>query len=227
MTEHKLNTIIVIFYFNQQQRLSVQMKAIKKKVAETKSAARKAREDQIIEDIKRRLKAKNTHQAPDDRAIEEIIRDEIENLADDDVIFTPKKQKTWSGRADGWEAVARYAQEHSDYRAFTDFPDYFISGNVKANKMRLKRWKDSVEKNIQYRRYRSPAYGEVIDRELLEKFNIRRNAGLEVDDVSLRLMLIEILEIHGLTQLLHENGGPHIFGSGWASRFYKRHNISI
>ena len=50
-------------------------------------------------------------------------------------------------------------------------------------------------------------------------------AGLPVDDVSLRFLLVPILQANDLSDLLIENGGKFLYQHGWAARFWKRHNL--
>ena len=218
---HKLNVLI------DQRKLLNRMEMTMQKEMDVKEAARKKREDQIVEDIKRRLVASKSPHTPDDRTLEQRIRDEIQQIAPGDCdIFIPKKVKVWKGRADGWKSVAEYAIQHGDNKAMSDFPEYFTGAPYATSKMRLLRWKRDFSENKTPTRHRAPAYGEIIDLQLLEQFDIRRAAGLALDDHTLRLMLLPLLENHGLTGLLKENDGPNTFGSSWARRFYKRHNIS-
>jgi hypothetical protein len=191
---------------------------------------RSKREDQIVADIKRRLEASTQRTAPDTRSLEEMIRDEIEQLAGDDGdIFIPKKAKTWHGRPDGWKMVASYAQEHGYKRCIADFPEYFEGVKYNSQVSRIERWKKDLQNkkgDEKVHCQQPPSYGNVIDQKLVEVFDTRRAAGLSIDDVSLKQLLIPLLHEAGLTGLMKENGGYCTFGRGWAYRFYKRNNIT-
>jgi hypothetical protein len=122
--------------------------------------------------------------------------------------------------------VARYAMEHGDIGAIEAFPDHFKNVNQHSALMQISRWKKCVREGKILPYVRPPAYGNIIDVELAEQFDIRRAAGLDVDDASLRRMLIPLLNKYGMSKLLKENGGKYCFNHSWAVRFFKRHNIS-
>ena len=73
---------------------------------------------------------------------------------------------------------------------------------------------------------KAPAYGDDIDVKLLEEVKGRMATGLPVDDVTLRCLLLTLLKEHDKCHLLTANGGSYDFEHGWASRFWKRHNIT-
>ena len=73
--------------------------------------------------------------------------------------------------------------------------------------------------------FKAPSYGNKIDLLLLEDVKARMLAGLPVDDVSLRFLLVPILQANDLSDLLIENGGKFLFQHAWAARFWKRHNL--
>jgi hypothetical protein len=218
---HELNSII------SQQKLLIQMEEAEKEKEVKRKAAQEKTKESIVATILRRLEAAKTPKEPDTRTMSEKILDEIDLLADAEMdIFIPQKRKVWNGRGDGWKAVAEYAQTYGDDRTIRDFPEMFLNCKPNAAKMRLFRWKKDLGRKKNPTRHRPPDYGDVVDEQLLQKFDIRRTAGLAVDDVTLHFMLRELLQEHGLTGLLKENGGKNTFGRAWAYRFFKRHNIS-
>lgn len=70
-----------------------------------------------------------------------------------------------------------------------------------------------------------PSYGKEIDLQLLNDCHLTREAGLAVDDIVLRRLLVVRLNDAGKQGDLKENGGPYHYGHSWAVRFYKRHNL--
>ena len=50
-------------------------------------------------------------------------------------------------------------------------------------------------------------------------------ADAAADDVSLRFLLVPILQANDLSDWLIENGGKFLFQHGWAASFWKRHNL--
>jgi hypothetical protein len=90
----------------------------------------------------------------------------------------------------------------------------------------LKQWLlDYRAKKVSHLTIRAPTYGNDIDALLLTECKARMAAGLPMDDVMLRIMLIGLLALHNKTDLLVENGGKYSFQHGWACRFWKRHNL--
>jgi hypothetical protein len=90
----------------------------------------------------------------------------------------------------------------------------------------LKTWsRDLRENKGGLKGKRAPAYGFTIDLLLLKEVRERMATHLPVDDVTLRTLLVHLLEVHGRLDLMTENGGAHLFLHGWAGRFWKRHNL--
>ena len=76
-----------------------------------------------------------------------------------------------------------------------------------------------------YFQHKAPAYGNIIDLLLLAEVKSRIEAGLPVDDTSLRLLLVGLLEENGKSYLLVENNGKFSFEHGWTCRFWKWHKL--
>ena len=77
-----------------------------------------------------------------------------------------------------------------------------------------------------YFQRQAPAYGNIIDLLSLAEVKSRIEAGLPVDDTSLRLLLVGLLlEENDKSYLLVENNGKFNFEHGWACRFWKRHKL--
>ena len=77
-----------------------------------------------------------------------------------------------------------------------------------------------------YFQRQAPAYGNIIDLLSLAEVKSRIEAGLPVDNTSLRLLLVGLLlEENDKSYLLVENNGKFSFEHGWACRFWKRHKL--
>jgi hypothetical protein len=73
---------------------------------------------------------------------------------------------------------------------------------------------------------KAPAYGNEIDQKLLCEVKVIMASGLPIDDSTSRMMLMTLLRNNDKCHLLMDNGGDYDFQHGWASRFWKRHNIA-
>ena len=219
---HKLNVLI------EHRKMLVNDKERARIDEEIRIRTQKEIAQQIVEDKARRAAAKSARNGPDKRSIEEIIRDNIAIITgvEAEDTYQPKKAKTWTERPDGWKVVAEYAIEHGDNKTLKDFPEFFRDANLGAAIMRLRRWKLNNLKKTEPRKQRPPAYGDQVEKELLEGFDQRRLIGLPVDSFSLRNILIPLLEKHGMIGLLKENGGSCTFQQSWANRFCRRNEIS-
>ena len=92
----------------------------------------------------------------------------------------------------------------------------------------LRKWSKDFNSKVltkAYFQHKAPAYGNIIDLLLLAEVKSRIEAGLPVDDTSLRLLLVGLLEENGKSYLLVENNGKFSFEHGWACRFWKRHKL--
>jgi hypothetical protein len=97
--------------------------------------------------------------------------------------------------------------------------------------MRMRRWKEDFEKELRggakIDKVSHPAYGEKIDKLLVEKMKERISAGVSVDSFIAREHLLVLLKDHNKTALLRENGGSNTFGVAWAHRFFKRNHLPV
>ncbi len=74
---------------------------------------------------------------------------------------------------------------------------------------------------------RKPAYGDVVDKAVLERANDRMAGGLKVDSIELRRLLVVELQRTNQSGLLVENDGDYLFGESWSQRFFARHNLVV
>ena len=135
-------------------------------------------------------------------------------------------KKVWTKRPASWILIAEEAELNGNHASLQKFKADFEGMSDFAAYRRLYKWKKDV-KNHKPPSYstRIPSYGKVIDDNLLKDFQGARSKGILVGDELLRQYLMVHLAEANLNTLLIENGGKHTFGTSWASRFCKRHNV--
>ncbi len=184
-------------------------------------------ENKRAEDTERRVRAKIDTEAGKKAAIrtdEEVARDAIAmegEWSDEEKVFIPPT-KLWNRRPPHWRSVGQYALKNGVGKTFIDHMDDFTCSRETALHQ-IYRWMHDVKTNKVPTIARAPIYGTTIDNELLDSFKTRQVAGLSVNCIDLRLLLLPILEKHGKSALAEK---PNSFGSSWAKRFFKRHKIS-
>ena len=209
--------------------------------AEVEAEERKEREVEIARrnderkaiDKKRRIDARNAGIAVDKRSEEEKVQDEIDGFAEDipDLLIPEEKEYTKRvRRPENWEDIAFDAQVYGNEAALRNFPAAFAGASSTATYQRLNQWKNDIKNNKVFTKkigFNLPTYGTEIDLQLLADCGTTRDAGLPIDDVILRRLLVVRLLAAGKEGLLKENGGKFSYGHSWAMRFFKRHNLVV
>jgi hypothetical protein len=156
--------------------------------------------------------------------IDEIICDElVEKESDEPMVKKTRKQFS---RRKNWALIAEYYGQCGKKRTMNSFAKDMGNRSDRSADQALKQWLlDYRAKKVSHLTIRAPTYGNDIDALLLTECKARMAAGLPMDDVMLRIMLIGLLALHSKTDLLVENGGKYSFQHGWACRFWKRHNL--
>ena len=157
---------------------------------------------------------------PDVEAIESIVLEEYEEPV--------RVQKRISNvRPLNWRVVAEYCGQWGKHKTIRDFSNELKHRTKRSVDQALKQWlADFRSQRLVAGVKKAPAYGNDIDIKLLEEVKDRMASGLPVDDVTLRCLLLTLLNEHDKCHLLTANGGSYDFEHGWASRFWKRHNIT-
>ena len=164
----------------------------------------------------------NFHRAdPVDELIDEICCDERQS---DNWLY---KKRTLLGRPNNWEIIAKHYGEWGMKNTIRTYPIELGKRSERSADQALRQWllDFRAKKPSSQLNHRAPAYGHEIDLLLLKEVKVRIEAGLPVDDVVLRLLLVDILEAHRKGDILVENEGKFSFGHGWAYRFWKRHSL--
>ncbi len=124
--------------------------------------------------------------------------------------------------------MAVFAQFNTKRDTIIKFQNYFKNLKNPHRKLKyvIERYKAKSPENV-LNNSREPPYGLVIDTLLKEKVVsfMRLNNNI-IDDIKIRVFLVELLTLHNKTYLLHENAGSYKFGHQWACRFLRRWRIT-
>ena len=135
------------------------------------------------------------------------------------------KRKT-TDRPNNWEIIALHYAQWGKKNTIQSFQEELGGRSERSADQALRQWSSDLKsKKSNVINSRGPVYGNEIDLLLIKEVKVRIDAGLPVDDATLRLFLIDILESHYRSELLIENDGKFSFGHSWATRFWKRHNM--
>ena len=145
---------------------------------------------------------------------------------DDEAIQKPPRRKQLN-RPKNWEVIAEFYGQWGKRAAMRQFEEQLSDRSYRSIEQALVVWLEDfrAKKHSGNVGLKAPSYGNKIDLLLLEDVKARMLAGLPVDDVSLRFLLVPILQANDLSDLLIENGGKFLYQHGWAARFWKRHNL--
>ena len=158
----------------------------------------------------------------DDECIEKAIDDTSVDLSSS----SSKRKRSTHDRPDEWKEIAEYFDLWGRNKTVELYKETFGDRTQRSVDQALKTWsRDLRENNESFRGKRAPAYGFPIDLLLLKEVKERMVAKLPVDDVTLRNLLVNLLQIHERMDLMTDNGGTHLFLHGWAGRFWKRHKL--
>lgn len=154
-----------------------------------------------------------------DKAVDEISVDLLSSSSS-------KRKRLIHDRPDEWKEIAEYFDLWGRNKTVELYKETFGDRTQRSVDQALKTWsRDLRENNESFRGKRAPAYGFPIDLLLLKEVKERMIAKLPVDDVTLRNLLVNLLQIHERMDLMTDNGGTHLFLHGWAGRFWKRHKL--
>ena len=136
-------------------------------------------------------------------------------------------------RPENWREIIKEFKLNGHIGLTRCFPEFLLneSGETISDsclRKRLSRYSNDLnDKKIKQKSGgNAPPYGIGIDNELYINIMHRRGSSLAVNDDDMRNMLLTLLHKNKLSHLLVENGGKNVFGSSWAARFNKRHNLS-
>ena len=117
-------------------------------------------------------------------------------------------------RPKNWEIIAEYYGQWGKYKTIPAFPDELAYRSERSSDQALRAWllDFRAKKSFSNINKSAPAYGFDIDQLLFAEIKRRIAAGLPTDDVTLRMILVDILEAHGKSNM-------------WAARFWKRHKL--
>ena len=191
-------------------------------------------------DLKCKIAIKSYDEAPafgikDLEVVAEIspatpTRDDIylDIVVEDQVVEKKKRQALT--RPKNWLEIAEFYDQKGKNLTIKTYPDEFSDRSDRSADQALRQWRSDLKSKIQFnliKNGRAPAYGNDVDLLLKKQVNSRTIDGLSTSNIVLRLLLVELLQEKGQSDLLCENGGIYSFGHGWASRFWKRHEVLI
>jgi hypothetical protein len=158
--------------------------------------------------------------------IEDINSRAIDELAAETTSSSSKRKRSIHDRPDEWKEIAEHFDLWGRGKTWVLYKDLLGDRTPRSVDQALKTWsRDLRENNAGFKGKRAPAYGFPIDLLLLKEVRERMEKKLPVDDVTLRTLLVNLLQIHERMDLMTENGGTHLFLHGWAGRFWKRHKL--
>ena len=158
------------------------------------------------------------------------VKEMIDNICCEERLpkKSSRKKRKLPERPENWLIIAEHYSQWGMRNTIRNFPAEFAERTSRSADQALRIWLADLKANKLQSAVnsRAAAYGNPIDLLLIKNVKIRVEAGLPIDDVTLRMLLVDILESHGKLALLIENGGKFTFGHGWAHRFWKRHNMA-
>lgn len=158
--------------------------------------------------------------------IEDINSRAIDEIAAETTSSSSKRKRSIHDRPDEWKEIAEHFDLWGRGKTWVLYKDLLGDRTPRSVDQALKTWsRDLRENNAGFKGKRAPAYGFPIDLLLLKEVRERMERKLPVDDVTLRTLLVNLLQIHERMDLMTENGGTHLFLHGWAGRFWKRHKL--
>lgn len=158
--------------------------------------------------------------------IEDINSRAIDEIAAETTSSSSKRKRSIHDRPDEWKEIAEHFDLWGRGKTWVLYKDLLGDRTPRSVDQALKTWsRDLRENNAGFKGKRAPAYGFPIDLLLLKEVRERMEKKLPVDDVTLRTLLVNLLQIHERMDLMTENGGTHLFLHGWAGRFWKRHKL--
>ena len=137
------------------------------------------------------------------------------------------QKRAFNARPLNWKVIAGFHGQWGKKKTDAAFSSDFEHRTERSLDQALKQWLVDLRSKRDFTgRKKAPAYGNEIDQKLLCEVKVRMASGLPIDDSTLRMMLMTLLRDNDKGHLLMDNGGDNDFQHGWASRFWKRHNIA-
>ena len=197
---------------------------------EAKAKADKAKSERILEENARynEIRKRKRDEAKAAGLLVDPVLDAIDNIflevAEPEIV--DKKVRVQFSRPKNWTVIAEFYGQWGKSKTLMAFKEEFEGRSDRSADQALRQWLvDLRSKKLNIVSNRAQAYGSAIDNLLLAETKTRIAAGLPTDDTTLRFVLVGLLESHGKSDLLAENGGKNSFQHGWACRFWKRHNL--
>ena len=206
-----------------------------KVVAAAKEASEKVKRAKILQSYNRSNQLRKQKRLEDRQHAREIdpvaaaIDDITLDIIDEEPHRVHKKRNQFT-RPRNWEIIAEHYGQWGKNNTMKAFPNEFGDRTSRSVDQALRQWSKDFKNNVPSRAYstpKAPAYGNAIDLMLLTEVKSRIEAGLPMDDTSLRLLLVGLLEENDKSHLLIENDGKFSFEHGWACRFWKRHKLHV
>ena len=208
---------------NEEKQLHLLERA--KKLRTERVAINKALEESKKEQELKEVNEINKRTAEEILELEEV-RDIFENIEDEVGLVDGKilkRKKGWNARPECWPDISQHHEEFglkSTLKAYEKELEYIPL--FKSRQTTIEGWvKDRRNKRKLKYSHRAPDCGWEVDNELYTEVQNRVLLGLTVDPVTLREMLLVILQKHG--KLVTDDAK---YGTSWAERFFKRHKLS-
>ena len=154
---------------------------------------------------------------PGTAAVDDVTLDMI-----DEELQRVKRKRNQYARPKNRDTIPEHYGRGDKKNTIRAFPNEFGDRTSRSIDQALRQWSEDFSSKVlskAYSPHRAPAYGNIIDLLLLAEVKGGMVAGLRMDDTSLRLLLVRLLEENDKSYLLIENNGKFSFAHGFGRHF--------